>query len=266
MSSVYSQGWGGVTYPNIKDVAIVDSANFRFTYELKFMQDSTKQNSIVEQTLVLLVGDKLSKCFNVEYEFDKRMSIPGVLLKTSSEGLAATEVYKNKLEGEMTVRVRSDISGSFEYNEPIPIQSWKISSEKKCIQSYDCQKATTTYLGRTCIAWFTPEIPISNGPWKFGGLPGLILSISDNRKHYVFDCVGIKSLKIRQPIVWLNEKHKHINRKKLNQIIKFEYKHSTEALKASGAVEITYVDQEGNPIPKEMYETISYPYNPIELE
>ena len=31
------------------------------------------------------------------------------------------------------------------------------------------------------VAWFTPEIPIATGPSRYGGLPGLILEVSDDQ-------------------------------------------------------------------------------------
>lgn len=56
---------------------------------------------------------------------------------------------------------------------------------------YKCFKAIATYRGRVWIAWFTPDIPISKGPWKLYGLPGLILKASDIENHYSFECVGL---------------------------------------------------------------------------
>jgi GLPGLI family protein len=60
-----------------------------------------------------------------------------------------------------------------------PEIKWNIVEEVKMIKNYTCLKATTEFRGRKYIAWFTPDIPISDGPWKFKGLPGLILSITD---------------------------------------------------------------------------------------
>ncbi|MDR2651853.1 MAG: hypothetical protein LBC68_06010 [Prevotellaceae bacterium] len=34
------------------------------------------------------------------------------------------------------------------------------------------------------------DIPIDNGPWKFGGLPGM--KVYDNDKKFVFECIGIQ--------------------------------------------------------------------------
>ena len=49
-----------------------------------------------------------------------------------------------------------------------------------------CQKASTTYRGRDYVVWFTPEIPVSHGPWKLRGLPGLIIEASDLTGKYEF--------------------------------------------------------------------------------
>ena len=67
---------------------------------------------------------------------------------------------------------------------------WIISQEKKNISSYNCQKATTYFGGRLWEAWFTKEIPVSDGPYKFCGLPGLIIQVNDSKKHYAFSLLA----------------------------------------------------------------------------
>ncbi len=54
---------------------------------------------------------------------------------------------------------------------------WNITNETKKLGAYHCTKAITTFRGRTYEAWFTNEIAVPFGPWKFHGLPGLILEI-----------------------------------------------------------------------------------------
>jgi GLPGLI family protein len=68
--------------------------------------------------------------------------------------------------------------------EKKPKISWSILKDKKKIGKFNCKKATTTFRGRTYTAWYSEEIPISSGPWKFSGLPGLILSIEDKEGVY----------------------------------------------------------------------------------
>ena len=62
---------------------------------------------------------------------------------------------------------------------------WEILSEHKTVLGYPCTAARTHFRGRTYKAWFTPEIPVSDGPWKFGGLPGLILEVEEEYYHFI---------------------------------------------------------------------------------
>lgn len=69
--------------------------------------------------------------------------------------------------------------------EKTPNLKWEINhNEVKKINKYQCNKATVVFRGRKYTAWYTKEIPISSGPWKFNGLLGLILQISDDTKTY----------------------------------------------------------------------------------
>lgn len=56
---------------------------------------------------------------------------------------------------------------------------WNLMQDTTIINSVFCRKAVCTWRGRNYIAWYAPSIPISNGPWKFGGLPGLIMEVYD---------------------------------------------------------------------------------------
>ncbi len=71
---------------------------------------------------------------------------------------------------------------------------WNILSENDVLGNFKIQKAETEFAGRKWIVWFTTEIPIQEGPYKFRGLPGLILKISDNTNSHSFTLVGIQKL------------------------------------------------------------------------
>ena len=58
------------------------------------------------------------------------------------------------------------------YEEDAPALEWKMTGEHGTVASFDCQKAECDFRGRRWEAWFTPEIPVSEGPWKLKGLPG----------------------------------------------------------------------------------------------
>jgi GLPGLI family protein len=69
---------------------------------------------------------------------------------------------------------------------------WKIEQETKIILGYNCQKATIRFRGRDFVVYFTSEIPFSDGPWKFSGLPGLILEVKSDDPLHTYDIIAEK--------------------------------------------------------------------------
>ncbi len=87
--------------------------------------------------------------------------------------------------------------------EGTPLQ-WNTNyTENKVILNYKCYKATTKFNNRTYIAWYTKDIPFSEGPYRFKGLPGLILAISDANGYDSFTAIGIE--KKSSPIMQLSK-------------------------------------------------------------
>lgn len=80
------------------------------------------------------------------------------------------------------------------YNEPFSEIDWNLVEDStKTILGCQCIKATTDYHGRKWSVWFTLEIPIQDGPWKFCGLPGLILEASEPMGQHCFVATGLES-------------------------------------------------------------------------
>jgi len=73
--------------------------------------------------------------------------------------------------------------------------NWKILKDTLNFSGIHTQKATTTYKGRNWIAWFAPELPFANGPWKLYGLPGLILEAYDDKNEVQFRFAGVEKVK-----------------------------------------------------------------------
>ncbi|WP_281166433.1 GLPGLI family protein [Riemerella columbina] len=69
------------------------------------------------------------------------------------------------------------------------INNWKLIDETKTINSFVCNKAEVHFRGRDWVAWYSTEIPFPYGPYKFGGLPGLIIKITDTKGDYDFKLV-----------------------------------------------------------------------------
>lgn len=82
------------------------------------------------------------------------------------------------------VMISNIMQGGSEYlmEEPLQNTTWTVIDEYKTIADFTCKKATATMNGREIEAWFTSEVPISNGPSFYSGLPGLILEIQYGKK------------------------------------------------------------------------------------
>ena len=146
---------------------------------------------------------------------------------------------------------------NYQYSENLPVQEWDLHDDTITVCGYLCQKATCHFRGREYTAWFAPEIPVGNGPWKFGGLPGLILKVYDSERFYVFECIKIESHTKKYPIIKYDEKiFKKIEQSKLRQLDKSMYK---DFYTVGG----WNVSKTGAP-PYDKF--IPLPYHPLELE
>ena len=106
-------------------------------------------------------------------------------------------VFQNWPEGSMTV---DDVlvPGTSTYSENMA-HDWTFGDSKKEICGYPCQEAKTSYGGREWTVWFAPSIPSNAGPWKLGGLPGLIMEAQDAEGIHHFTATALR--KAACPIV-----------------------------------------------------------------
>lgn len=70
---------------------------------------------------------------------------------------------------------------------------WNLTGNSQSILGYQCQEATGSFRGRQYEAFFTTELPYRNGPYKFDGLPGLILLVKSRD-----GCVDIRALQVKK--------------------------------------------------------------------
>lgn len=79
-----------------------------------------------------------------------------------------------------------------EYTEPLGSLEWQLTDRTDTICGYLCTMATAEYGGRSWNAWFAEEIPSAFGPWKFNGLPGLILRVTDSEGVHDFKAISLR--------------------------------------------------------------------------
>ena len=149
-------------------------------------------------------------------------------------------IYKNYPKDWITVMERVEFSDYFEYTEHIPEFNWEIMDDTIRIEGYLAQKAVCHYGGRTWEAWFTEELPFNDGPYKFCGLPGLILNMIDSKKDYRFYFQSIEVPEKGTTIKWENKETVKTTKKGLFKVIdnaaesvmrNFDERTSTEAQK-----------------------------------
>lgn len=178
-------------------------SNYIIQYELNYIAN-LKSRLQKSEKILLLIGSGFSLCesFNKRYndsveQYYKRSSLNekeaygSIMSNRKRTGIK----YKILKKNDSVFYTERFILDDYIYGEKLNFD-WKISEEKKKIGIYNCQKAISTFGGRNFIAWFTKDIPISEGPYKFKGLPGLIVNIKDDRDHYIFNMLSIKRSKL----------------------------------------------------------------------
>lgn len=93
--------------------------------------------------------------------------------------------YHNK-DKNTIVKQTEFMTRLFREESDMPKLKWKIGAATKVILAYTCMQAEIEIDGKKVLAWFTPEIPISVGPQKYYGLPGLILEANLNQGQQVW--------------------------------------------------------------------------------
>lgn len=102
---------------------------------------------------------------------------------------------------------------NYYYDETPDEWSWEISDSTKNILGYECVKASVVYHGRKWEVWFSPEIPLHNGPWKLGGLPGMILEASADGGKYSFVATGVQQTAKPIGAVYLADRYEKTDRR-----------------------------------------------------
>lgn len=174
------------------------SQNHVFYYSYKYKIDSSNVNLIKEEIFLLNVKENTSLFTSVKnYKSDSMIAIiKQNYLKfgggVSFKGVPKTNFtyYIIKKSDSLNHNVFYDkiARNNFFYDEPWE-NNWKIENEIKIINGFKCQKATIKKFGRNFIAWYAKEINIPDGPYKFNGLPGLIVDLYDDRNYFHFSLI-----------------------------------------------------------------------------
>ena len=142
----------------------------------------------------------------------------------------------------------------YHYTEPIPQLQWTMARGDSTVLGYPCHKATTRFRGRDYIAWYTEEIPLSYGPYKFRGLPGLITCIYDKDRDHIFTLQGFERAPLGEVIYRNKKSYFKTTRERLQQAIR-------NYMTNPSGYSTPKINVQGKKTAKP-----PKPYNPIELE
>lgn len=174
----------------------------RFVYQITMKMDSTNRAEIKSENAYLDINAEKSIFYG-----EKRLLRDSVFSRarqTQSFNFDRSQmqnlrsdldfvIEKNSKKGTTNFQARIG-RDQYSYDEDRPME-WKILPETANIGEYKTQKAQTNFAGRTWNAWFTTEIPLQDGPYKFSGLPGLIVKVEDEKEDYSCDLKETKKIK-----------------------------------------------------------------------
>lgn len=173
------------------------------TAVIRVMYDVCYQGNKYDD-MELLVGNKISKFYSLAKVREKQ-KLDSVNRLANGEGYASIikslkannkgehfvgqeyVIYKHLPTDSMLTYCTTYLLTHYKYEEGLSI-AWKLCEDNDTISGYHCCKAMVSHRGQVWIAWYAPDIPISDGPWKLCGLPGLILKAETKNGGYRFAC------------------------------------------------------------------------------
>lgn len=258
--------------------SLIFAQNYRFTYEYSFVPEKEKKDSVIIDYMNLDTNGKESLFFNdSKYRIDSAFSI--------SKSLNELTQFKNYNQN-LNYKIHKDYNNqkidfySRKFNLDLVIEEkdlpkWTLINEFLKINTLNCQKAYTKYKGREWVAWFTTDIPISDGPYKFIGLPGLIVRIKDSMENHKFDLIQI--INIKQPFLEIPKKAKAMTQSQYNKLAnrKFNIKkditftnvtNSTVTVGLNHGTVMNITNTKGINIDQIIEEKVRSSNNPLEIE
>lgn len=195
---VYAQVNGEIIYKTIlesEEFEVVESqllfddnkSLFTFSYEINEKDELRKTNlntdDIDNTEISFVIKNPLSNFRKVFID------------RSNNEIVSTNYFFKNRKSIKCTIK---ESTGSIKWDV--------IGNSSKKIGTFTTHEARASFRGRNYTAWFTTEIPIDAGPWKFHGLPGLILEVTDDEMGVQFYATSIDmSLKYKVELEAPNE-------------------------------------------------------------
>lgn len=163
-------------------VDYTQTTNFDFVWKTYYKLHASNIESISIEILPEIKGDYLGSKASDGSSTSNMVSVKN---KDNTPG------FFYKLYGNPVVKLRENHLDNIMYVADTVQLNWEIHADTKLITDFVCNKATVNFRGRDYVAWYTKQIPIPAGPYKFSGLPGLILTIESLDKEVFVEATAI---------------------------------------------------------------------------
>lgn len=178
-------------------MSFVSAQNYRFVYEYRMKPDLSKKDSIVTDYMNLDTDGKKSYFYNAaKYERDSAYAA-----SKSYKDLLTAKSYDQNLSYIVEKDYREKTMNFYDKFKTVSLRiaetempKWNIEKDFTKINGINCQKATSKYKGRIWEAWFSKDYVVNDGPYKFMGLPGLVVKLRDVEDQHVFNLIQIKKI------------------------------------------------------------------------
>ncbi|MDE5796890.1 MAG: GLPGLI family protein [Muribaculaceae bacterium] len=261
-------------YPNsVPETETLAPETMEFVYDYRWCVDTTgnlEDNFDSDRMLLQIAPGGLSK-----FSSYKNLTVDSLLMRSSQEEIVAAAldgklstgefmtIYKNYPAGKLT-HTEKICQDWLRYEEEIPVFDWEPTDSVINVLGYECQSAKCNFRGREWTVFYAEDIPVMDGPWKLQGLPGLIMKASDQKGHYTFECIGIKS-EANRPVTIYKVPYNNTDRKGYYNV-KNRYEVNPYAYyEATTGGHITVSDEAGNPV-LDAYDPIELPFEYIERD
>lgn len=263
---VFSQDFQGKAYYISKTNPDLDSWGGQQMNEAQKKQIMDRMRSMFEKTYILTF-DKQASIFKEE----EVLEAPGQSgFGMWGNSFSTGPQYKN-VKSQQFIQDQEFFGRQFLITDSLQKLDWKLGSETKQIGQYLCMKATATKtvdefdwrsmrrrdrkkenketktdstkttsvsdeieVPKTVevTAWYTPQIPVNQGPGEYWGLPGLILEVNADRTTILCNKITLnpqQKIEIQAP-----EKGKVISRSDYNATVKKKMEEMREMYRGRG--------------------------------
>ena len=198
---IREKGGSGATYVRITPIEKLEKASMECIYEYR-VRDKEK-NEIRTYFDILQSGREYTKYFGYPiYQVDSVIYRRDINKITEQEDNDISNQYGFMGASPYIILIHNRtkeiscydrvFSDHYVYTDSAPI-AWQLGEGSEMVCGHTCSVATAQFRGREWTAYYAPDIPVGRGPWKFGGLPGLILRVEDSTGDQRFTAISLRT-------------------------------------------------------------------------